>query len=423
MGSDVGLRAGIVIGAPPVRAARRDPMPIAIVSLGLTQIITWGTTFYVLGVLGQSIGREMGWSSSKVLAGYAVALLIGSATSATAGVILDAYGARICMTAGSVAVALGLWALSVATDMTSYLLAWAYLGLAMRLTLYDAAFTALVQVAPTRGRRAISYLTLFGGFASTVFWPIGHYLNLRLGWRDTLALFALLNLVLCMPLHWFGISGTAEGEEHAGSADAAAQRKAEGPQLDGRARTLAITLFALVMTMIAFVFGVSSLQLVVMLEQMGLAATLAVTIASLKGVAQVGGRLVELMWGQQVSAINVSRISVAALAVSTAILVASHGSVALILAFTLLMGAAQGVISIVRGAVPLALFGPEGYGRVLGIISAPVMVMNACSPAIYAGLTDWFGPDRSTWALLLAATLALAAMEVMAAWYRRQAGG
>lgn len=402
---------------------RRDPMPIAVVALGLSQIITWGTSFYVLGVLGPAIGREMGWTSSVVLSGYAIALLVGAVTSTTAGMILDTYGARIVMTAGSAAMALGLWAVSISTDIVSYLLAWAYIGIAMRLTLYDAAFTALVQVAPSRGRRAIGYLTLFAGFASTIFWPIAHTLEGWIGWRDTLAVFAALNLALCLPLHWLGISGVPEGPEHAAGAGADRRDYQGGPTLTGQARTIAIALFAVMLTLIAFVFGVASLQLVRILEHAGLAPALAVAIASLMGIAQVGGRVVELVWGRSLHPVGVCRIAVGGLAASMLILIAGSGSVVLIVVFTLLMGATQGVISIARGSVPLALFGPQEYGRILGQMSAPIMMMNACAPAAYAALSDWTGPKAATYSLLVVAALAALVMELMAAWYWRQPEG
>src|SRR5690606_2617390 len=124
------------------------------------------------------------------------------AVSAGVGRLMDRRGGRLAMSVGSVLAALGLVILSQVRDPVSYLAAWAFLGLAMRLTLYDAAFAALVQVTPSRGRRAISYLTLFGGLASTVFWPIGHVLNGAYGWRTTLLIFAAINLLVCLPLHW-----------------------------------------------------------------------------------------------------------------------------------------------------------------------------------------------------------------------------
>ena len=99
-------------------------------------------------------------------------------------------------------------------------------------TLYDAAFAALVQVTPTRGRRAISYLTLFGGFASTVFWPIGYALNASVGWRTTLLASAAVNLLVCMPLHWFGLAR----RDWEGPAQVAADAGASLPIPRSRAR-------------------------------------------------------------------------------------------------------------------------------------------------------------------------------------------
>ena len=138
--------------------------------------------------------------------------------------------------------AIGLVLLAMVQDPYTYLAAWAFLGIAMRLSLYDAAFAALVQVTPSRGRRAISYLTLFGGFASTVFWPIGHALNAAYGWRTTLLIFAAINLAVCLPLNWFGLSRHENAEEAAPAA--AAAPSPDGPALEGRMRVVGIVLFA-----------------------------------------------------------------------------------------------------------------------------------------------------------------------------------
>ena len=173
---------------------------------GFTQIIAWGTTLYALGVLGKPIAADTGWSQSLVFGGLTVGLLVSSAVSTTVGRLIDRRGGRAVMSIGSILTAVGLVLLSQVTDPYAYLAVWAFLGLAMRMTLYDAAFAALVQVTPSRGRRAISYLTLFGGFASTVFWPIGHELNAGYGWRTTLLVFAAINLLVCLPLHWFGLA-------------------------------------------------------------------------------------------------------------------------------------------------------------------------------------------------------------------------
>src|SRR4029453_7713141 len=160
----------------------------------------------------------------------------------------------------------------------------------------------------------------------------------------------------------------------------AATADVDGPPLEGRARSIAIVLFALIMSLNGFVFGVISVQLVPLLEAAGLATAAAVWVASMKGVAQFGGRVIEILFARNLRAITVGRIAVGILPLSLLLLLAGTGSLSMVIAFTLLMGASQGVITIVRGAVPLALFGVKGYGAVLGVITAPAVGVNAASP-------------------------------------------
>ena len=125
----------------------------------------------------QPIVAETGWSLSTVFLGFTIALLVMGFISTWVGRLIDRIGARLVMTIGTIIVSAGLLALSQVQDPASYFAVWAVLGVGMRCCLYDAAFAALVQVTPSRGRKAISYLTLYGAYASTVFWVIGHYLN------------------------------------------------------------------------------------------------------------------------------------------------------------------------------------------------------------------------------------------------------
>jgi hypothetical protein len=289
----------------------------------------------------------------------------------------------------------------------------------MRLSLYDAAFAALVQVAPSRGRTALSYLTLFGAFASSVFWVVGHALNEHVGWRHTLVLFAVINLVVCLPLHWFGLA-RRESAEHAAAATTAGRASPDGPPLEGRVRTVAIALFTLIMSLNGYVFGVISVQLVPLLEAAGLATAAAVWVASLKGVAQFGGRVVEIAFGRNLRAITVGRVAIGILPPSLVLLLAGTGSLPLVLAFTLLMGASQGVITIVRGAVPLALFGAKGYGAVTGAIATPVLIVGAASPTAFAWIVDRWGWGVGRASLLVGCCAAWLAMELMSRWYERR---
>ena len=408
--------------ASPTRAGWRqrltDPMVSAVVALGITQITAWGTSYYCLGVLAAPISQDTGWSRGFVFLGFTVALLTMGLVSSAVGRAIDRHGGRAVMTLGTVFVSAGLFALAHVHGQAAYLAVWAFLGLGMRLCLYDAAFAALVQVAPSRGRKAISYLTLFGAFASSVFWVVGHTLNAQVGWRQTLVLFALINLVVCLPLHWLGLARreTAEAAGPTGAATA----DVDGPPLEGRARSVAIILFALIMSLNGFVFGVISEQLVPLLEAAGLATAVAVWVASMKGVAQFGGRVVEISFARNLRAITVARIAVGVLPPSLLLLLAGTGSLPLIVAFTLLMGASQGVITIVRGAVPLVLFGAKGYGAVLGVIATPILIVNAASPTVFAWIVDRWGWATGRVSLLVGCSAAWLAMELMSRWYERR---
>ena len=396
-----------------------DPMLAAVCALGIGQITAWGTTYYVVGILAAPIVADTGWSRSLVYFGFTVAMLAMAAVSPWAGRWIDQRGARHVMSLGTLLAAAGLLALSTVRSEAAYLGVWVLLGLGMRLTLYDAAFAALVQVAPTRGRLAISYLTLFGAFASTVFWVVGHYLNEALGWRQTLIAFAVIHLLICLPMNWWGLA--QREKPGAGATAAEAERSTrDGPPLSGSVRTMALVLFALVMSLNGFVFGVMAVHLVPLLEAAGLGAATAVWIASLKGVAQFSGRAMEITFGRNLRAITVARIALGVLPASFVVLLMAQGNWGAILVFTLVMGASQGVITIVRGAVPLALFGTQGYGAVLGLIATPIVVVNATAPTIFALIVEHWGWRAAELTLLVISVVSCIAMELMSRWYERR---
>ena len=391
-------------------------MVVAVNALGITQITAWGTSYYCLGVLAKPIVAETGWSLTTVFLGFSVALIVMGLISTWVGRLIDRIGARTVMSIGTIIVSAGLITLSQVHQPATYLAAWAVIGVGMRCCLYDAAFAALVQVTPTRGRKAISYLTLYGAYASTVFWVIGHYLNDAYGWRGTLVIFAAINLAVCLPLNWIGLS---HREAPADAAPAmSAETSPDGPVLEGRMRIVGIALFALIMSINGFVFGVISIQLVPLLEAAGLVGATAVWVASLKGHGQFVGRLVEIFFGRNLKAMTIARIAIAVLPASLVLLLLARGDLWQLVAFTLLLGASQGVITIVRGAVPLALFGASGYGAVLGLIATPILLVNAFSPAVFALLVDQFGWQISLYALLGCSLATWIAIEIMSRWHK-----
>ena len=404
---------------------RQDPLRRAVWALGITQLITWGTTFYMLGVLGRPISAATGWSQSFVFGGMTVGLVVSGLISTWIGRLVDRHGGRIVMTLGLLLAAAGLLVIAAASSEWSYLAGWLLLGPAMRMILYDAAFAAVVQVLPSRGRRAISYLTLFGGLASTVFWPIGHWLDGSIGWRATLMVFAALCLFVALPLTWWGLE-RSEPRDQAGAAaakfDPTGHPDLAHRPLEGGSKVAAVVLFGLVLAANAFVFGAVSVHLVSILEGSGLAIGVAVGLASLKGVAQVAGRVWELYFGQGLSAVTLGRLAIALLPVSLAVLMLTGASYETALLFTLLLGISQGLVTIVRGAVPLALFGAEGYGTMLGILATPQLLMSAVAPFAFAAIVEAFGARSGLWVLAASAAVSFVAMELTAIWVARARG-
>lgn len=400
-----------------------DPMLRAVWALGITEIITWGTTFYMLGVLGRPISAATGWSQSFVFGGMTAGLVVSALISTWIGGVVDRRGGRIVMTLGLLLAAAGHLVIAAAQTEWTYIAGWLLLGPAMRMILYDAAFAAIVQVVPSRGRRAISYLTLFGGLASTIFWPIGHWLDGAIGWRATLVVFAALSLFVALPLTWWGLGRRTPRDP--ARATGAAETVPGGhpdhaqPPLEGGAKLAAMLLFGLVLAANSFVFGAVSVHLVTILEASGLTLGVAVGLAALKGVAQVAGRAWELFFGHRLSAVTLGRLAIVLLPVSLAVLIFSGASYETALLFTLLLGISQGLVTIVRGAVPLALFGAEGYGTMLGILATPQLLMSAVAPFAFAAIVEAFGASAGLWVLLASAGVSLVAMESTALWVAR----
>jgi len=395
-----------------------DPFFVAVGSLGIHQITAWGTSYYCLGVLAVPIGVDTGWSLSLIYFGFTVALLTMGLVSTWVGRAIDHYGARAVMTIGTLIVSMGLVVLSLVRSEAAYLVVWGFIGLGMRMYLYDAAFAALVQVVPSRGRLAISYLTLFGAFASSVFWVLGHFLNEAFGWRQTLMIFAAINLVICLPLCWLGLARHELSDQGAHASDVKPGPPGE-PPLKGRLRSVAIALFALIMSLNGLVFGVVTVQLVPLLGAAGLTTAVAVWIASTKGFAQFGGRIIEIFFGRNLHVMTVARLAIGVLPISFLLLIFAGGHFQQILAFTLLMGASQGVITIVRGSVPLVLFGTTGYATVLGLIATPILIVNAASPTLCALVVDRWGWQSLQVVLLACSAASCLAIELMSRWYQR----
>ena len=374
------------------------PLWLVITGLGITQIIGWGTTFYALGALSEDIAETTGWSKALIFGAFSAALLVSGMISRRTGRFVDRHGGRKLMMLGSLLAALGLAIIGVFPHPATYVAGWLVLGLAMRLATYDAAFASLAQIARGGARRAISYLTLFGGLASTVFWPTSHFLSESIGWSQTLVVYAVLHVVICLPIHAVVLrdargDAALEVEVHDGHAP-----------LEGRTRVMAMALFAAVLAFNGVVFSAISAHVVPLFEGLGFAGAKAVTMAALIGPSQVASRLGEILLGRKLKAVHLGLIAFGLLPVALGVFALGGFGAAAALVFAVLYGASNGLVTIAKGAVPLVLFGRKGYGEVLGILATPNLVLNAAAPLLFALLLGVTSPQS---ALMIAAGAAL----------------
>lgn len=378
-----------------------------IVALGVTQVVGYGCLYYAFAVLAPRITTSLGWSPEWTYGGFAIGLLFGGLVAPVAGRLIDQYGTRVVMTIGSALAGLSLLALAEARGPVSYIGAMIALEVVSALVLYDAAFTALTQARGTSARRAISQLTLIGGFASTLFWPLTTVLLNSFDWRDIYRIYAVLQFVLCVPLHWLLLPGPIRSAPKAAQAIGAADSSPVA-YLEGDARRNAFALLALAFSLQGFVMSAMSVHMLTMLQGLGLSAAVAVGIGAMVGPSQVAGRLAEMLFGTSLDPVTTAWTSAALMPIGFALLMVGGLTATLAGLFAIAYGISMGLSSIVRGTVPLKLFGPAGYGAMLGKLSAPGLIVKAAAPLLFAVLIERAGLTTST--ILLVALSALAAI-------------
>ncbi len=248
--------------------------PRAIVCLGLTQLVGWGVTYYLIGALGPAMQADLGWSAAVVYGGFSAAIVTMAMLSPLAGMAVDRWGGHRVMPAGAVIAALGCAALAAAHGLALYYLAWIVLGVGMRLCLYDAAFASLARAAGPTARRPMSQITLFGGLASTVMWPAGHALSGWLGWRGAVLAYgalalATLPLYLALPRTRYAAPAGAKDRAAAGLTRSPAERRMAG------------VLYATIAMLTNFLAAGNAAHLIALLSGLGLAAAAAVSVAAL----------------------------------------------------------------------------------------------------------------------------------------------
>jgi len=357
----------------------------AVVVFAVTQILCWGMLIYPPVLTMPDLTAARGWSLAFGMAGFSLALVISGLLSPTIGGLIDRHGGHLVMAPGALAGALGLLLLAGTDSRTLYFVAWALIGVAMASNLYDPAFATLARLFGASARRQIIFVTFAGGFASTVGWPATHLLLEHVGWRGTYFVFAAVLALVVAPLHGFALPRQAAPAPVA--ATASPHLVPDQPlRPEGRPFLLLAIAFALHALILS---GVTS-NLLAMLQRGGLDAGTVVTLGALFGPAQVVARLVDFLFAGRTHPLWIARGAIALMAFAFAMLAFAGVSVAVAGLFCVAFGAANGVMTIARGSLPLLMFGPQGYGRVIGRIARPALFVQASAPFVVAAAVERF---------------------------------
>ena len=360
---------------------------VVITALGIAQILAWGTSFYFPAVFAEPIVHDTSWPLAWVVGGTSIGLLVAGLISPQVGRIIDSYGGRPVILASSLFYAAGLTVAGLAPVLPIYLLAWVLIGLGMGTGLYDAVFAALGRLYGSEARGPITNLTLFGGFASTVCWPLSAFMIDHIGWRAACIAYAALHLLIALPLQ-MAVVRRAPARPTLKDARNDNERPAVPARIENE--TMIFALLAVVLSVSAGIGSIVIVNFMIFLQARGVDYAVAVSLGTLFGPAQVGARVVERLFGSRYHPIWTMIASCSLMAIG---LIMLSGSFPLLILIILLYGAGYGISWIGRGTLPLALFGPLRFPRLMGKLAFPSLIVQALAPSAGAWLIETSGAD------------------------------
>lgn len=359
---------------PRLPAARRWPI---IAALGSSLTVSWASSYYIPAVLAVPMAEDLGLSPVWVFGAFSMAMVVSALVGPWAGARIDGTGGRGVLMLSNLVFAAGLATLAAAPSAAVLFAGWAVIGLGMGIGLYEAGFATLAGIYGKEARGPITGITLIAGFASTVGWPLSGLMLATWGWREACLGWALIHLLVALPLNALLPEGKAVS--HASGVPVE-----EGPPPS----RLALGLLAFVFAATWFNSTAMAAHLPGLLQAAGASSATAIAAGALIGPAQVAARVLEYTLLRRAHPLLSARVAAAAHPVAAVALVSIGGPAAY--AFALLHGAGNGILTIAKGTLPLALFGAAGYGRRVGWLNAPARILQAAAPLIFgAALTAW----------------------------------
>ena len=376
--------------------ARSLDRRVVITALGIAQILAWGTSFYFPAVFAEPIVAETGWSLGFVVGGTSIGLLTAGLISPQVGRTIDVHGGRPVLMASSLFYAAGLALVGFSPALPIYLAGWVLIGIGMGSGLYDAVFAALGRMYGSEARGPITNLTLFGGFASTVCWPLSAFMIEQFGWRSACFIYAAIHLFVMLPLQ-AAVVGPARKLEERHTIQTAA---ADASWISNEA--LIFGLLALVLSIAAGIGSIVVVHLLIFLQARGVDFATAVSLGTIFGPAQVGARVIASLFGKRYHPIWTMIASCTLMAVGLLLL---FGAGQALIVMILLYGAGYGISWIGRGTLPLALFGPVRFPRLMGKLAFPSLIVQALAPSAGALLLEAKGANATIGVLMVFALI------------------
>jgi hypothetical protein len=355
--------------------------------LAVSQVIGWGTTFYLPAIFGADMARDLGLSSEFVFAGVTLFVIMMGLLGPSYGRLLDRRGAPPFMAVGSGVTALALFSLANAEGPVTYVISWIALGIGAALTLGMPSFVSLAHVAGGRARSSMVVLMLFSGLSSSVFWPVMGILQPLVGWRTTCLIFMTLNFGICLPLYALVLPRRAAP----GSAAAAELPPPAPPAIATAQRRTVFLLMAPGFAISGFISWGMSLHMVALLIGMGLSAATALVLGSSIGALQVAGRVVDYRWGGRLTPDKMGLVSATVLLLAFPLIFAGFGVPAIALIFVVLYSLATGQLAIARTTMPFYVFGSAAYGTYAGRFALVQNIAYAFAPIVFAAVIDKAG--------------------------------
>ena len=359
----------------------------------------------------EPIQAALNISKSTAAGAYSLALLVMGLTAIPVGILIDRGQHFRVLVAGTLVTMFGMLLHAAVETVWQLYAVWAVIGAGMACTLYESVFAFLIRAYPNDFRRRITFVTLLGGLASTVFWPLTALMLAKFGWRGALVGLALLQLVGCLLGYLVFLPRQSPRRP---------PHREETMPAATLLRSRPFVLLAVSFTLQSIVLAGLAAHIIALFAASGVSPAIGLMAASSIGVMQVAGRIVLLVAGARINPSVTASIVVWLLPAAIVTLLALGVSPWFAFLYAFLFGSGNGMMTIVKGTATADLISRDRVAMLNGVLAMPTSVARAAGPILIATFWDYFGDPQA--AVLVTLGIASCAALALAAAYRAAAG-